>query len=237
MKTKGPSIYRLDEFGLSLGQLTSLGSAKIKLHVCLRHINEKSLFKYQPSQRIQKMKRHYETLLSRVKKKWSDGPIDITWIRRQPRGFNATVEAKRVSCLQQMPEIFGIWIDEIPGRKRISAKSRERWFAVQARFAIQVEGQKTGIQSYEDRIVMVRAISFEDAENKLQPEFKQYGTPYLNPHGYMARWAFERVLDVYEIGDEKIDPRGMEVFSVLAQRRMKPKYAWKIKRKDRVPAK
>jgi hypothetical protein len=237
MKAKKPSIYWLDEFGLSLGQLTSLGSAKIKLHVNLRHINEKSLFRFKPIRRIEKMKRHYELLLSRVKKQWSDGPIDIAYTRRQPRGFSASVEARRVSRLLQMPEISSIWLDEIPGRKRASAKPEERWFSVKARFAIQVEGQRTGMQSYEDRIVMVKAISFQDAENKLQPEFKQYGTPYLNPHGCMARWKFERVLDVYEVGDEKIDPQGVEVFSVLAQRRMKPKYAWKAKHKHQVHAK
>lgn len=130
-----------------------------------------------------------------------------------------------------MPEISGIWLDEIPGRKRVNAKPKELWFSVKARFAIQVEGQRTGMQSYEDRIVMVKAISFEDAESKLQPKFKKYGMPYLNPHGFMARWKFERVLDVYEVGDEEINPRGVEVFSVLTQRRMKPEHAWKTKRK------
>ncbi len=80
---------------------------------------------------------------------------------------------------------------------------------------------------------MVKAISFEDAEKKLQPGFKQYGTPYLNPYGYMVRWTFERVLDVYEMGDEKIDPQGVEVFSSLAECRMKPEYAWKQKAKSK----
>jgi hypothetical protein len=237
MKAKRPSIFRLDEFGLNVGQLTSLGSAKIKLHGNLRHIDEKTLFKLKPSQRIEKIKRHYELLLSRVKKKWSDGPLDIAYTRRQPRGFSASVEARRVSRLLRMPEIDNIWLDEIPGRKRVSAKPKERWFSVKARFAIKVEGQTTGRQSYEDRIVMVKAISFEDAEKKLQPGFKQYGTPYLNPYGYMVRWTFERVLDVYEMGDEKIDPQGVEVFSSLAERRMKPEYAWKSKRKEQFHAK
>src|SRR5450432_2209892 len=96
---KRPSIYCLDEFGLSVAQLISLGSVKIKLHVYLRHINEKSLFKFKPSQRIQKTKRHYELLLSRVKRRWIDGPIDMTCTRRQPRGFNASIEARRISRL------------------------------------------------------------------------------------------------------------------------------------------
>jgi Domain of unknown function (DUF4288) len=237
MKANQPSIYGLDEFGLGIAQLTSLGSIRIKLDVFLRHINEKPLFKLKPSERMKKMNRHYESLLSRVKKNWSDGPLDISWIRQQSRGFSASVEARRVSRLLRMPEIADIWIDKIPGRKHVSVIAKKRWFAVKARFAIQVEGQTAGLQIYEDRIMMVKAKSSEDAENKLRPEFKRYGTPYLNPYGFMARWAFERVLDVYEIGDEKIDARGVEIFSVLARRRMKPKYVWKLKRKEKVRAK
>ena len=237
MKAKRPSIYWLDEFGLSIRQLTSLGGVKIKLHVYLRHINEKSLFKFKPSQRIAKMKRHYELLMSRVRNRWNCGPLEITYLRRQPRGFSASVEARHVVRLLQMPEIGAAWLDEIPGRKRVSRKRGDVWFSVKARFAIQVEGQITGMQSYEDRIVIVKAGSFEDAENKLQPQFKRYGTPYLNPQAFMVRWKFERILDVYEVGDENIDPQGTEVFSALAQRRMKSEYAWKTKRKTQIHAK
>ena len=68
------------------------------------------------------------------------------------------------------------------------------------------------MQSFEDRIVMVKAVSFEDAEKSLLPEFKEYGMPYLNPDGLMVWWALERILDVYEVGDEKISPQGIEVF-------------------------
>lgn len=234
MKAKRPSIHWLDEFGLTIGQLTSLGRLKIKLHVYLRHINEKPLFRFMPSERIKRLKRHYELLLSRVKRNWTDGPIQISWTRRQPRGFSASVEARRVARLLRMPEIGSIWLDEIPGRQRRSLNPQTCWFAVQARFAIQVEGQTSGLQSYEDRIVMVKAFSFEDAERRLQRQFKEYGTPYLNPHGCMVRWNFERVLDVWEIGDEKIDPRGVEVFSVIRRRRVKPEFVWKTSHKSEV---
>ena len=237
MKATKPSICGLDEFGLSIGQLTSLGSAKVKFHAHFRHVNETPLFKLKPSQRREKTKRHYELLLSRVKKKWNYGPLDVTWTLHEPRSFSASVEARQVSHLLRMPEILVIWLDEIPGPKRVSVKSKERWFAVKARFAIQVEGRTTGLQSYEDRIVMLKATSFEEAKNKLLPEFKRYGAPYLNADGFMVRWAFECVLDDYEIGDEKIDPRGVEVFSVLAERRMKPKYVWQPKRKEQVQVK
>ena len=237
MKAKQPSIYWLDEFGLKLNQLTSLGSLKIKLHVYLKHIDEKSLFRFKPKERAAKTKAHYESLLTRVMARWKDGPIKVSWTRRQPRGFSASIEARYVHKLLKMPEIGSIWLDEIPGRKRRCLKLQEKWFAVQARFSIQVEGQVKGFQSYEDRIVMVRAISFEDAEKRLLPEFREYGSPYLNPYGYMARWHFEKVLDVYEVGDEQIDPKGVEVFSVLNRRRMKPEYIWKPTRQDRIARK
>lgn len=232
MNAGKPPVYGLSDFGLNLNQLTALGRLKVKLHVCLRHVNERSLFRLKPSQRVERIRRHYTSLLSRLRMRWADGPIQISWIRRQPRGFVASVEARRICHLLRMPEVGDIWLDEIPSRKRRRKQPKKRWFAVQARFAIQVEGQTTGLQSYEDRIVMVRAFGFEDAEDRLQPEFKKYGRPYLNAHGCMVRWKFERVLDVYEIGDETIDPRGMEVFSVLARRRMKPEFAWKAERKE-----
>ncbi|HEY1661265.1 MAG TPA: DUF4288 domain-containing protein [Verrucomicrobiae bacterium] len=237
MKAKRPSIYWLDKFGLSIGQLTSLGRVKIKFHAYLRHINEKSLFRFKPSQRIEKTKRHYELLMSRVKSKWSHGPVKITYTRRQPRSFSASIEARSVAHLLRMPEIHSIWLDEVSRRKPVNAKPQECWFSVKARFAIQIEGKRTGMQSYEDRIVMVKATCFEDAENRLQSEFKKYEAPYLNSHGHMVRWKFERVLHVYEVGDEIIDPRGVEVFSVLARRRIKPEYAWKVKHKKQVHAK
>jgi hypothetical protein len=231
MNASKPTIYSLPEYGLSVAQLTALGATKVKLRVHLRHIDEKSLFRFRPAERTKKMKKHYESFFSRVKKNWNDGPLDISWIRKQPRAFTASVEARGVSRLLQMPEIAGIWIIEITGRKRVMPKPKQCWFSVKARFAIQIEGRTKGMQSYEDRTVVVKALTFEDAKNRLQPEFKQYATPYLNPRGLMVKWAFERFLDCYEIGDEEIDPQGTEVFSELNKRRMKPVFEWKTKQK------
>jgi len=50
----------------------------------------------------------------------------------------------------------------------------------------------------------------------------------------MVRWAFERILDVYDLYDEEFNPEGTEVASVLKKRRMKPEFEWKTgrRRKD-----
>ncbi len=95
------------------------------------------------------------------------------------------------------------------------------WFAVQARFALQVEGQTKGMQIYEGRIVLLKASNSDAARRKLGRNIKEYGQPYLNSKGYMVRWAFEKILDNYELLADNIEPDGTKVFSVLSARRLK----------------
>jgi hypothetical protein len=88
--------------------------------------------------------------------------------------------------------------------KKKKKPTKESWFAVHARFAIQLEAQNSGLQTYEDRILLVKAAHSDDAVKKLQPEFKKYGRPYLNFDGFMVRWAFERVLSTQQLYDAEI---------------------------------
>jgi hypothetical protein len=83
-----------------------------------------------------------------------------------------------------------------------------------------------GMQRYEDRIVLVRAMDSDDAVAKLRKPFAAYAEPYLNPQGFMVRWALEKVLDVHSTYERRIDPAGTEVFSQLKWRRMRPEQAW-----------
>ena len=76
------------------------------------------------------------------------------------------------------------------------------------------------------RIAKGPTLRWYDAARRLRREFKEYEEPNLNADGYMLRWAFDRVLDVYNTMDKELDPRGTEVFSVYTERRMKPEYVW-----------
>jgi hypothetical protein len=100
------------------------------------------------------------------------------------------------------------------------------FYAVRARVAIQIEGETEGFQTIEDRIVLVRARSFEDAEERLASEWESYGEPFLNSRGERVRWHLEEVVDVYDLLTNKIDPKGTEVYSRLSRRKMKPEFEW-----------
>jgi len=236
MRQKKPTVHGLQEFGLSVSKLKSLGTTKIKLHADLRHLKESSLFKFAPVERQRMIEDHYERQLLRVRRAWPLGGLDTVRVERPVRRFHCTVEARHVSSFFDIEALERVWIDEVEGRKRIRAsrKPNARWYAVQARFAIQVEGQRRGLQTYEDRTLVFRAQGPEAAKRKLKAESALYGQPYLNPDGYMVRWAFERILDVYDLYDEEFNPEGTEVASVLKERRMKPEFEWKTgrRRKD-----
>ena len=82
------------------------------------------------------------------------------------------------------------------------------------------------MQDYEDRILLVQARSFKDAERKAMHEFRQYETLYQTTTGHFCRWAFEAILDIYQTGIDTFDPAGTEVYSEMKKRRMKPQYEW-----------
>jgi hypothetical protein len=85
------------------------------------------------------------------------------------------------------------------------------------------------MQMTEDRFLLVRASSSEDAKKRLRQLWKEYAAPYLNIEGQMVSWSLDKVIDVYETGETEIDPAGTEVYSKLGQRRMRREYVWRPK--------
>ena len=90
------------------------------------------------------------------------------------------------------------------------------------------------MQHTEDRFVLVRASSFQDAKRRLRQQWRDYATPYLNSEGQMVSWSLEKVIDVYETGETQIDPAGTEVYSKLGKRRMRPEFVWRPEHKPMV---
>ena len=97
--------------------------------------------------------------------------------------------------------------------------------------ALQIEGQTKGLQDVEDRIVVVRAYSEDDAVRRLEREWELYAAPYVNTEGLLVRFQMEEILDVGLL-DREIDPAGDEVYSTFSRRRMKPEYEWHPRRSE-----
>lgn len=122
-----------------------------------------------------------------------------------------------------MPGVSSVHVVAITGmRKRRQPREARDWYCVRGLVAIIVEGQVGGMQTTEDRFLLVRAQSFEDAEHRLKNEWRDYAEPYLNSSGHMVSWSLDRVVDVYHLFDTDLDPSGVEVYSKLGTRRLRP---------------
>jgi hypothetical protein len=138
--------------------------------------------------------------------------------------------AREVLAIAHSKGVRSVHIGRIAGcRRRSPRKSPLTWYCVRALVIVRVERAAAGLQMTEDRFVLVRASSFEDAKKRLKQQWKEYGTPYLNSEGQMVSWSLEKVIDVYDTGETELNPSGAEVYSRLGKRRMRPEYVWRPK--------
>lgn len=226
--------FDLDEFGLTLRQLTRLGEREVVVHGHFYGPIERGDFmKVPPQERRRRMAAKGQKDLAMVRRSWSAarvsprGPIDA------PVGFVARFAAADASTLCDVPNAFLI-VRSIQGVRKPKPRHRRKrvldWYTVRARVAIQVEGKSRGSQIVEDRFVMLKAFSRDDAIRRLAPEWKSYARPSINHRGEMFRWQLEEIVDVYHILEPgPIDPKGTEVFSSLRYRRLTPERVWRPK--------
>ncbi len=57
-------------------------------------------------------------------------------------------------------------------------------------------------------------------------EFKSYGAPSMQSDGYFHRMHFQEIIEIYDMVETPLNPKGSEVFTELKKRRMKPEYEW-----------
>ncbi|MCA8829021.1 DUF4288 domain-containing protein [Hymenobacter pini] len=145
---------------------------------------------------------------------------------RQPRGATGSVSVEQLQQLAKLPFVESLWINgiqSVQSRKRRKRPARS-FHCVQTTVAVQIEGETQELQLYEQRWLLIKAASCEDAREKVRNASRTYAEPYLNSDGKLVRWQLESVDDCYETGLTKLseldNPDGAEVFSILKRRRL-----------------
>jgi uncharacterized protein DUF4288 len=234
-------VTGLENFMLTLASFRRLFNRRVQACVNLRTYEVTPVVKrLPPSKRlpymavrvdrwIQGLYRLHRDLSFQLK----NGDVSGRRVRRWsqlPSTLTVHGPAREVCELSKAPGVRSIHVTRIAGRRsRQSPKSPLAWYCVRAVVIIRVERAKLGNQNIEDRFVLVRASSFEDAKKRLKQLWREYATPYLNSDGQMVSWSLDKVIDVYDTGETEIDPGGTEVYSKLRQRRMRPQYVWRPK--------
>ena len=219
-------VLGLDDYKITIDELKALNPKKITYRFFFKSIKIKPLIPLQPHERSAAIAEYLRQSVISTKKRFNfdifkpDG-------RKKPWAVDAVSDTKTILALTKSRNIESVFIKKISGlRKFRKPGSKPSLYSVHAKVVIQVEGQTSGLQTVEDRIVTVMAKSFDDAEKKLTKEWKEYAEPYLNTRGELVRWQLEEVVDVYDVSEDEINPGGTEVYSSFSKRRMKPEYEW-----------
>lgn len=235
LKSKKPYVYNLDNYNLTLEKLLRFKNKNIHFKVFFNECPQKPLFKLSIKERKLGIEKWYQCICEKVLKKWP--PVKYTLIGPigGPRGLKSSMKVKdfyAILQIEQLKDIFIYKIQDVKKRKKKVEKVKS-YFTVFVRFAIQIENHFSGLQDYEDRMVLIKAYNENDAIKRFKKELKLYYEPYLNPLGEMVRWKFDEILDVYYTYEDKIDEEGIEVYSFMKKRRMKPEYEWHPKYKKK----
>ena len=148
----------------------------------------------------------------------------------RPTGVVLPLPLNQLPALLAQPVVENVSVETIEGFEPRESASEPSFWCLLARFAIQIEHDTGGRQKYEMRHLLVRAFTLEEAKAKLVLSFARYEEPYLNSAGFLVRWHFEAFLDSYQLDvsadNAFLSEEGVEVFSSLHQRRLRPAMEW-----------
>ncbi len=231
------AILGLDRFGLSAVQFARLPHRKAKIYI---HLNSWSVtpdvVACPPDQRLSYLGQRWDRWHEQLKKRFPHLRFKPDSIITLPSSFHAQVTSSEIKQLLKLPSVRSVYIDRLQGFSPAPKKRGLTLYCIRARVALQIEDQRAGLQSVEDRFVVIPAKSPKDANKRLIEEWRQYSTPYINSDGCLVRWQMEEVIDIYETFDTEIQPTGTEVYSKLSYRRMQGRPAW-TPRKHKHPTK
>ena len=150
---------------------------------------------------------------------------------RKPRGIRTRIVFTTLEIIEKLDFIETVFINKVVGARKKRRKKLPKYFCVKMTVAIEVEGFEKGMQQIEERFVLIKAESHDNAFELLERNKENYSEPYLNSDGRLVRWKIESFDDSYETDIHEIadlnNPEGAEVFSKFKSRRLTKERIWK----------
>lgn len=221
-------ILDLDEWRLGKNTSETKRTASVSIH--LKYIDLKKVINLTPKERTIAINNHLKDSFSKLLNTKLFDTYKLIGTAKKPRGVETKIYLTDIEKLANYTFVEHIFINSIRGAKKIINVASSSFFCIKMTVAIQIEGIKKGLQTYEERYVLIKAKSSDDAYKKIGRRKKQYEKPYLNSQGQLVRWKVESLDDCYAtdiINFENLnDPEGAEVFSVLKRRKLTSKRYW-----------
>ncbi len=229
------NLPELKDWKFKKGNLpTPKTKMSVRIHVEYPHeiiTPTKKIIAMTPAQRSKRINDYVTKHINTVIKKFN--LTNYKWLKPDKHLHGIIVnttfdEFKKMKKVQSV----SLQIRKISGAVKIVKNfDRSGFYCVKVIVAIQVEKAKEGMQSWDERYILIKANSFDDAYNKVEKNAKNYVSgPYINPEGQLVRWKLERMVDCFwtSISNPKElnDKEGVEVYSSLRYRKMTKERYW-----------
>lgn len=221
-------IYDLEEWHLNQKVPDEKRTASVRVH--LKYIDLKKVTDLTPKERVKGIDNHFKESFSKLLNTGLFEKYKLIGNKRRPTGVETTILIKDIERLAKNSFVESIFINSVKGGRKVERTEPARFFCIKMTVAIQIESIKKGIQTYEERYVLIKAKSSDEAYRKIERHKKKYEEPYLNPQGQLVRWKVESLDDCYVTDivtcDDFNDPEGAEVFSILKRRKLTKDRYW-----------
>ena len=215
-------ILDLDEWRFDKNMSDTKRTASVSIH--LKYIDVKRVVNLTPKERKIAIDKHFNDSFSKLLNTKLFDTYKLIGTAKKPRGVETKILLNDIKKLANLPFVEYIFINAVRGAKRTVTKPSPSFFCVKMTVAVQIEAVKNGLQTYEEKYVLIKAKSSEEAYKKIERHTKKYEKPYLNSQGQLVRWKMESLDDCYATDivncDDLNDPEGAEVFSVLKRRKL-----------------
>jgi hypothetical protein len=228
-------IFGLDDFGIIDTDLANqYADKKFSISISFSYYPDvESLRPLTPQQRRQIVCKYLRDQYKVVKDHYPSSDYQIKGTRFKPYGITGQLTGRQLARLQSNDKIKSITVEQVEGLKKMEKETSSEpetctlplYFSVKGLFVAQFDGSDASgkIQLTEERIVLVKALNWDEAIKKARVEFENYGQKgVLSSSYYFVTWKFLKILDVYDSGITALDPDGTEVYSIMKRRQLKP---------------
>jgi hypothetical protein len=165
------TISGLDAFGLLPAALSRLGARTVLAYAHLKTYEiTPAVVRVKAHDRHKYLVQRAERWIARLRRRFPKLSFDIRSDTAVPSSLSVRLDAREVAEVARQPGVRSVHVTRISGLRARHKPKEHEWYCVRARVAVQVEGQSQGLQTIEDRFVLVRARSFQDAERRLKQE-------------------------------------------------------------------
>lgn len=224
------NVYDLEGWKLDKTIPNSKRFVDVSIHI--QYPDYEKFIDCKPKERRKKIDQELKESLNKLISLSLFDQFKVTGTKKSPRVLKTKVKFSALRKLSKLDYISLISVGSVDHAIKIEVHQApvDKYFCVKMTAVIEIEGVSSKRQSIEQRFVIIRAKTSDEAYEKLEAQRDDYTHTYLNSDGRLVRWRIDSFDNCYETDIKKPkdidDPEGIEVYSKLKSRKVKTPVVW-----------